>query len=70
MLNQRTVKVSTLIDSAEALLPDDAGDAVSKASVLGLGRSLVVDELDLHGLHRRDGEDGLANSGAKSAKKS
>ena len=57
--------VSTLINSAQSLFSHNAGDPVSKSSVFRLRRPLVVDELDLDRLHRRHGEDGLADSGAE-----
>lgn len=48
-------------------LLDDGGDPVEEALVLRLARQLVVDELDLDGLHGRDGEHGLRHSGAEPA---
>ena len=40
---------------------DDLPESVEEALVPGLGRRLVVDELDLDGLHGGHGQDGLAD---------
>lgn len=46
---------------------DDLAEAVEEAAESGVGGLLVVDELDLDGLHGRHGEDGLADAGAEAA---
>ena len=49
------------------MFPDNDGDAVSESFESGLGRPLVVDELDLDGLHGGDDEDGLGDAGPEAA---
>jgi len=42
---------------------------MEEASEFWVGRRLVIDELDLDGLHGRDGQDGLRYSGTCHRKK-
>lgn len=56
-----------MIGSSPTFGFDDLADAVKEALEARVGGALVVDELDLDRLHGRDGEDGLADSGAQAA---
>jgi hypothetical protein len=46
---------------------DYFADAVNESAKARLLRRLVVDELDLYGLHGGDGENGLGQTGAETA---
>lgn len=43
----------------------DRRNAVEESTKLGIGRSLVINKLDLDGLHRCDSKYGFAHSGAQ-----
>ena len=58
-----------LVNTPDALLLDDAGDSVGEAAELGVGRPLIVDELDFDGLHRGHGQHGLRNAGSEATEK-
>lgn len=47
------------------LLCNNALDPVEEASVSRICRTLVIDELHLDRLHRRDGKDGLCDTSAQ-----
>ncbi len=59
-----------IVFSPYPLLPDDFPHAVEESPVPWVGGPLIVDELDLNGLHGGDGEDCLAHSGAQPAQQS
>ena len=48
-------------------LPDDSSHTMEEALVLWVGLCLVVDELDLNGLHWTDDENGFAHAGSKAS---
>lgn len=58
-----------MVAASEALLANDRADSVEEAAESRVRIQLVVYELHLHGLHRRDREDRLANAGAQTAQK-
>ena len=57
----------TLVDSTEAVLLYDCVDTVEQVAVLGRLRELIVDQLGLQRLLRRDDDDSLGGTGAKTA---
>lgn len=55
----------TFVHARESFLLDNSGDAMYEASILWIGTALIVDEFHFDRFHWSDGQDGLANAGAK-----
>jgi hypothetical protein len=55
---------------AHTFLPHNLAHAMKETTKPWILRGLIVDELDFHRFHGRDGEDRLANAGAETAQQS